>query len=256
MNETRHSLLHPTGQCRQRGYTLVEILVALLIGLFLLGGLFTLEYGTRRTSSNQNALAQLQDNQRFAMSLLNDVIQAAGYFPNPTLYTAQATMPAGGVFATAGQPMFGTHTGAAVPDVITVRFMTALNDTLINCTGGSNTTLATELFTNQFSVNTVTNQLQCSLDGGVTFTPLVNGVTNLQILYGVNTSGSTTSHNVDTYKTASQMAVGDWLNVTSVQVTLSFQNPLYGQPGQTLPAQKTVTFARIIGVMNQMGVTT
>jgi len=102
MNDPRHSLRYPIRQRRQRGYTLIEMLVALLIGLFLLGGLFTLEYGTRRTSSNQTALAQLQDNQRFAMSLLNDVIQAAGYFPNPTPYTAQATMPVAGAFVVSG----------------------------------------------------------------------------------------------------------------------------------------------------------
>jgi type IV pilus assembly protein PilW len=255
MNEQR-TLLCPTRRCRQRGYTLIEILVALLIGLFLLGGLFTLEWGTRRASANQTALAQLQDNQRFAMSLLNDVIQAAGYYPNPTLYTALAALPAAGAaFPTAGQPITGTHTSATVPDSITVRYMTASNDTTINCLGGTNTTGGTLLYTNQFIVNTATNQLQCSLNGG-TFTPLVNGVTNLQILYGVNTSGSTTTHNVDTYKTATQMAPTDWLNVTAVQVTLSFQNPLYGQPGQTQAAQKNVTFARVIGVMNQMGATT
>src|SRR2546430_8355860 len=32
---------------------------------------------------NQQALAQLQDQQRFAMTVLTDVIQAGGYFPDP-----------------------------------------------------------------------------------------------------------------------------------------------------------------------------
>ena len=39
----------------------------------------------------------------------------------------------------------------------------------------------------------------------------------------------------------------------SVQVTLTFVNPMFGQPGQT---QQTIQFTRIIAVMNKTGVTT
>src|SRR5258708_10660938 len=71
----------------QRGYTLIEIMIALLVALFLLAGLGTLVAGTRRTGSNQMSLAQLQDEQRLAMSMLNDVIQNTGYFDSNTYYT-------------------------------------------------------------------------------------------------------------------------------------------------------------------------
>ena len=42
----------------QRGFTLVEVLVALLIGLFLLGGLSTVVFDNRRTFGTQALLAQ------------------------------------------------------------------------------------------------------------------------------------------------------------------------------------------------------
>src|SRR5580658_5660945 len=96
---------------RQRGFTLIEILVALLVGLFLVGGLLAIVQRTRMTTSNQTALAQLQDNQRFAMALLSDVIQTAGYFPIPTYKLASvALVAAPPSFPTAGQAIDGTHT--------------------------------------------------------------------------------------------------------------------------------------------------
>ncbi len=74
----------PTYRRGQGGYTLVELMIAVLIALFLLGGLVTLVMGTRRTSTTQSQLSQLQDSQRIAMMLMANVIQQAGYFPDPS----------------------------------------------------------------------------------------------------------------------------------------------------------------------------
>ena len=71
----------------QRGFSLVELMIAMLIALFLLGGLITLVMGTRQTNSTQSQLSQLQDNERIAMTLIGNVVQKAGYFPNPTTQT-------------------------------------------------------------------------------------------------------------------------------------------------------------------------
>ena len=72
----------------QRGFSMVELVVAMSIGVFLLAGLFTILQGTRHASSDQTALAQLQDNERIAMSVMTDIVQAAGYFPGaPAAWT-------------------------------------------------------------------------------------------------------------------------------------------------------------------------
>jgi hypothetical protein len=81
---------------------------------------------------------------------------------------------------------------------------------------------------------------------------LVNGVTNLTVLYGVNTGAGTSGNNVDTYMTAADVdATGLWGSVISTLVKLTFTNPLYvaGQPAN----QPTVNLQRVIGVMNQAG---
>jgi type IV pilus assembly protein PilW len=235
---------------RQHGFTLVELSVALLIGLFLLGGLLTLVQDMRRTFGNQNQLAQLQDNERLAMTLITDVIQGAGYFPNPTFYTISSALPAGGVFTQSGQAIAGTHNAAAPGDSIYVQFLTASNDGMINCTGGTNTTGGVKAYINQFSVN-ASKQLLCTLNNQAPVV-LITGVTNLQILYGVNGTGTTS--NVDRFLTATQMTGADWTHVICVKVTLTFDNSVLAksQPGQPL----TIPFTRVITVMSQGGVNT
>src|SRR5580692_11556731 len=91
---------------RNRGFTLIEILIALVIGLFLMGALLTIVQANRTAFGNQNQLAQLQDNERMAMTMMTDVIQSAGYFPEPWANTLAGSLTASGPFAV-GQSVTG-----------------------------------------------------------------------------------------------------------------------------------------------------
>ena len=64
----------------QRGFTLIEIMVALLIGLFLLGALLIIVQTNKRVFVNQNQLAQLQDGERMALTVISDVHPVGGLF--------------------------------------------------------------------------------------------------------------------------------------------------------------------------------
>src|SRR5579872_3767707 len=123
----------------ERGFTVVELMVALLIGLFLLGGLLTLVQDNRRTFASQNQLSQLQDTERVAMTMITDVIQTAGYFPDPTSNTATLALPSAGGMA-AGQALSGVNNASASGDTITVRYATTTGDGILNCIGQSNGT--------------------------------------------------------------------------------------------------------------------
>ncbi len=85
-----------TPRPRMRGFTLVELMVTIAIALFLLGGLVMIVQNVRQTYGNQQSLAQLQDAQRFAMTVITDVVQAAGYFPTPATETRHVLVPSGG----------------------------------------------------------------------------------------------------------------------------------------------------------------
>jgi len=234
----------------QSGFTIIELMIALLIGVFLMGGLLTLVQDNKRTFVSQSQLAQLQDSERMALAIMTDVIQEAGYFPDPTTNSATSTMPVVGTTFAAGQAMTGTHNTAAPGDTISVRYATASGDGILNCAGQSNATPGIASYTNTFSVVVTAGvgQLVCTLNG--LQYPLINGVTNLQVMYGINTSG--TGNNVDTYMTATQVTTNTaWNNVISVRIALTFNNPLYTAAGLGQPA--TIQLKKHITVMNQIG---
>jgi type IV pilus assembly protein PilW len=249
----------------QRGFTLVELMIAMLIALFLIGGLVTLVQAMKSTSLSQNGLSQLQESERVAMTLMADVIQSGGYFPNPLLNTATSSFPITAPFTATGQAIFGTGniTDAAPGNKLTVRYLTngtgsATPDNVINCLGNTSAVAAT--FVNTFSVDLPTQTLQCTLVvNGVASAavPLISGVNSLQIYYGVQTNTAVGTNSVDAYLDAATVTAGNyWNNVKSVKIILTLVNPLFGQAGQTAAARQFVTFTRIVDVMNKTGVTT
>lgn len=234
----------------QRGFTLIEILIAMAVGLFLLAGLLVLLQNVSGTHRNQTLLGQLHDNQRLAMTLMTDVIQATGYFPNPTINTAASALPEmtlSGATLVAGQALYGTAASSDPGDTLTVRFATASNDTVINCIGGTNISGANVAYVNTFSVKD--GQLGCALNGG-NVAPLIDGVKRMDIWYGVKRDHSTENSNVDTYLRANELTAADWNRVSSVKVQLTFRNPLADKPGQP----PNIVFMRIVAVMARTGV--
>jgi type IV pilus assembly protein PilW len=239
----------------QRGFTLLEIMIAMSIGLFLLGALVTIVQSNKAVFLNQNQLVQMQDGERMAMTLMADVIQAAGYFPDPTTNTVGGTLIASGAFAN-GQAITGNYTAAVPGDSISVRYMTAPLDGILNCSGVPNPNPlggANILYVNQFNVN-ATGQLICTVTtaAGATVYTLVNGVTNLRVYYGVKTNVAAAGNNADTYLLASQMTLANFSSVITVMVQLTFNNPLAAQPGQP----PTILLQRVINLMNQSGPST
>ena len=65
---------------KQSGFSLVEIMIALLIGLFLMGGILQMFLANQQTYRMQSNLARLQENGRFALDFLARDIRMAGYW--------------------------------------------------------------------------------------------------------------------------------------------------------------------------------
>jgi len=249
---------------RQRGFTLVELMVTVAIATFLLAGLVPSCRTCAPLTSTSSRSAQLQDQQRFAMTVLTDVIQAGGYFP--TLFGMNRPPPCRRRRLPGGTGVSPAPSPPASPTASACAIGTANSDGVILCDGSSNTASprGSQLYTNVFTVvppaGAVPGELRCTLTiGAAANAPLtlITGVQGLTIYYGVKRNPAVVDYNVDTYLTANQMLVAgpngnDWLNISAVRVILQFNNPLFGQPGQP----QFITFERVIEVMARAGVHT
>ncbi|MGO9935752.1 MAG: PilW family protein [Steroidobacteraceae bacterium] len=264
-------------QLAQRGFTLVELMIALLMAVLLMFALVEMVQGMRNAYNAQSGMSQLQDDQRMAMTFLSNAIQSAGYYTLAASpgNSAAVSLPVLSPFATAGQSVYGTGTWASAQDTITVRYMTAGADGITNCAGVQSAVAAT--FVNTFSIDAY-GDLNCSvativgatttttttqlISGSTVAGKLVRGVVGMQIYYGVQTIAANAT-SVDTYLDGPTVNTGSyWMiaapagtvnNVISVKVTLTFLNPQYGQPGQT---NQNIAFTRVINVMNKTGAST
>ncbi len=76
---------------RQGGFTLIELMAALVVGLILMGGILQIFISSKNAYTVQEGLARLQENGRFALDLLSRDIRMAGYMGCPKLVVDPAT---------------------------------------------------------------------------------------------------------------------------------------------------------------------
>lgn len=226
----------------QRGISLIELMVALTIALFLLLGVGVMFISMRHTFIDRQALSALQNNERIAMTILAASIQGAGYYPSSIPPASPATPPAWSV----GQPLSGTAGGTS-PDTLSTSFISPATGSTNN-QGCSAAPVANTAYTDVFSIGAATstypNTLICTEQYGTVTTviPLITGVTGMSVLYGIDPAGLGLSEYVDA------SGVTNWATVKSVGITLVFSNPLASEPGQ--PA--TVSVTRVATYMNRL----
>lgn len=63
----------------QRGFTIVEVMVAMLLGLILMAGVVSVMVANKRSFNEQTEMSRLQENARFAVEFLTRDIRMAGY---------------------------------------------------------------------------------------------------------------------------------------------------------------------------------
>jgi len=68
----------------QQGFTLIEVFIALAIGLVIFAGILSVFVGMRTTTTETTSFGELQENGRFAMSLLTDDISKQDFWGDYT----------------------------------------------------------------------------------------------------------------------------------------------------------------------------
>jgi type IV pilus assembly protein PilW len=74
------SMDHSVSFRRQGGLSLIELMIALLVGLLLLGGLVQIYVSSKQGYNAQEQLARMQEGGRFAMDLITRDLRRAGYW--------------------------------------------------------------------------------------------------------------------------------------------------------------------------------
>lgn len=211
---------------RLRGFGLIETLVAMTIGLFLALAVAVSFGSTRGTFLSQGQLGELHDQTRLALSMLNNSVENAGYYPDPVTVDAFTALPPDnttGAMA-AGQSVWsGTTPGGS--DRLVARYRTAGGDGLMDCLGGQYA--GPTLIVNDFTVNDA-GELCCSVNGGEAVT-LASRVRRFTVQYGVDTDSDAA---IDRYVSTADLTPALQPSARVLRLTLQFDNPMAGQPGQ------------------------
>jgi len=78
-NKSLHTVNHMTGNHHQSGLSLVELMISMVVGLFLLAGVVTNFISTTDTDRTRQAVSEMDANASAAFNLLRPVISHAGY---------------------------------------------------------------------------------------------------------------------------------------------------------------------------------
>lgn len=176
---------------REHGFTLIELMVALVIGLLLLVGVLQILLSNRTSFDAQRATAHLQENARLAEFVLDHTIAHAGY--RTALDAAETTLfPATdgdtpnypkGAFITGQNDADGSN------DRLRLRFQ-ARGD-VRDCLGGAVGSAASAASTDiEYYVNDK-HSLECRKFAGSSSTtqPIVENVDRFKIRFGLNVDG-------------------------------------------------------------------
>lgn len=179
---------------RQAGLTLLEVMVALTLGLLLLIGMSTAYLGTKQTYNLQEGNSRVQEMGRYVLELLGRSLRQAGYGDISTGMTKTMFQ---------GTPISGTQGSGTAPDVLTVQYDWSVGDSA--CDGDTaredgTAAVAGDWIQNSFSLDTANSRLRC--DGmiapasppplGAAIAPgagqdLAEGAEDFQVLYGIDT---------------------------------------------------------------------
>jgi type IV pilus assembly protein PilW len=293
-----------------RGYSLIELMVSMTIGLLILAGLTTIFANNSRTRAEIERAHQQTENGRYALQLLTDDLHNAGYFAefNPgTVANPALTVPTAipdpcatglaALKANIAVPVQGYDNPTSIPgclsdvktqtDILVIRRAStcAINDSncdpqIANAAYFQASACGTQLQANNaFALDTNTANLTLSkrdcatqaplhqyrthiyfianndkpgdgiptlkraeLGPGPAFNtivPLVEGIENLQLEYGLDTSPTTTGSpavytaDPNTYNGCAPAAcINYWRNTVSVKINLLARNTTQ-TPGYT-----------------------
>jgi len=233
-----------------RGFTLVEMMVALALGMLIILAALRLLLDARATYADVDDAARVHETGRMALAHLGVMLRQAGHEetagnsrrkpPSPSFALRGLDSPPPHAMPAPDQGHFGQHghPGARGGDLLMLSVRGAPTaSALVNCMGAAVSPDQPEwMFYAIREPNSKTSELHCHYrDSNGTWRrqALVEGVETMQIAYGVDTD---TDGATDRWLAASAMREQDWRHVRLARVALVVRGAASGvtrDPPQT-----------------------
>ncbi|MFZ3040933.1 MAG: PilW family protein [Thiobacillus sp.] len=233
---TRSAITHRVPPKRQEGLTLVEIMIALTLGLIVLLAIGSIYIGSRQTYRVQEDNARLQEAGRYALEVVGRSIRQAGSDTEMTFNPVAVTTTCG--TAAPCNTIAGTNNASPTPDIMTVQLYAGRDElsggvwNTRDCTGGL--VPSGTVITNAFDVTG--GNLRCTgSQGGVQ--TLISDVEDFQVVYGIDTTGD---QSADRYVAAP----GNWAQVVTARVCVLVRS---ANNGLTAAPQRFLNCAGALG---------
>lgn len=212
---------------RQKGFTLIEMMIAILIGLLLIAAMLSLFLSTKQGYRMANGMSVMQASGRATLDLLGREVMISGFPQEAVIDTFVSALSSDG--------------GGAASDTFTVHYRLSVGG--LDCLGNAAPVYADgqTYAKNQYFVQN--GNLMCQPraedDSAIGAAGIVvEGIENLQILYGEDTDTTDGEVNAHMYVTAGN--VTNWANVVSAKIGI-----VVNSQGNIATSNDTATFALI-----------
>lgn len=206
MNALANPRLRVRRTFRQAGFSLVELMISLALGLVVVGAVFAAYLGSTRSSANSRAMAQITEDASIALSVLRSTISATSFL---VTNDSNGSGFVNGVDDGQVNTLRGCNNSFSDPDVaitalacdagdgphaIAVSYYADAFNSAVSGGGVPLDCLGNEIPVNgtvykayqRFFVDTSDNTLRCQGPGSDTDQALVDNVVDMRIRYGVD----------------------------------------------------------------------
>lgn len=223
-------------RARQSGFSLIELMISMVIGMVVVGAVFAAYLGMGTSSRSSRALAQMTEDVSIAMNVLRSHVSMAGYSA-PTGLDANGFIKNYKGMAIKGCQSKFTDTGASIDtlacsklgsDAIAVAYEADTTHAIVNgagqpldCLGNGITIDGGGFYVSYSRFYVDDNQLKCQGVVGNAAQALVENIVDMEVWYGVASLAE--KHHVAYYARAGndgEMNNTDFDNVVSARICL------------------------------------
>ena len=191
-----------------RGFTLIEMMISILVGLIVLAAVTMLYLGSSQSARFQTSVQRMEENGRIAIELLSRNLRMAAY--DDPLNTFEVPQPLILGTVTASGALHNLPHLKHTADTIGVRYEGG--SMIRDCLGAA--VPAGTYVTNVFGID-VDDNLVCGIATNIQATALVEGVEDLRFRYGIDLNNDGFANR---YVRASNVA--DWNQVVTIEIAL------------------------------------